>query len=60
MEKVFYETIRNKTPAEMTFDEFIDGLKALSRKLVKMVVTENESQNALLANEDLLFNKFLS
>ena len=59
LEKVFYEVIRNKTPAEMTFEDFIDGLRCLSRKMVRMVVSESESQNALLGNEDLLFNRFL-
>jgi hypothetical protein len=60
LEKVFYEVIRNKTPAEMLFEDFVDGLRILSKKLVRLVVSENESQNGLLANEDLLFNKFLS
>ena len=44
----------------MTFEEFVEGLRILSRKLVRLVVNENESQNALLSNEDLLFNRFLS
>ena len=44
----------------MNFEEFIDGLRILSRKLVRIVINENESQNALLANEDVLFNRFLS
>ncbi len=59
LEKVFYEVVRNKTPAEMNFEDFVDGLRYLSRKLVRIIVSENESQNALLANEDLLFNRFL-
>lgn len=44
----------------MHFEDFIDGLRILSHKLVRLVVSENESQNGLLANEDLLFNKFLA
>lgn len=56
---MFYEVIRTKTPAEMNFEDFIDGLRILARKLVRIVVSENESQNALLGNEDLLFNRFL-
>lgn len=59
LEKVFYDVVRNKTPAEMNFEEFVDGLRYLSRKLVRIIVSENESQNALLANEDLLFNRFI-
>ncbi|CDW80766.1 UNKNOWN [Stylonychia lemnae] len=59
LEKVFYEVIRNKTPAEMNYEDFVDGLRYLSRKMVKLVVNDNESSNALLANEDMLFNRFL-
>ena len=59
LEKIFYEVVRNKTPAEMNFEDFVDGIRYMSRKLVRIVVSENESQNALLANEDLLFNRFL-
>lgn len=43
LEKVFYEVIRNKTPAEMNYEDFVDGLRCLSRKMVRMVVTESES-----------------
>jgi hypothetical protein len=43
LERVFYECVRNKTPAEMAFEEFVEGLHALSRKMVKLVVNENES-----------------
>ena len=60
LEKVFYEVIRNKTPAEMNYEDFVDGLRYLSRKMVRLVVNDNESSNALLANEDMLFNRFLS
>jgi hypothetical protein len=60
LEKVFYEVVRNKTPAEMNFEDFVDGLRVLSRKMVRLVVSETESQNALLANEDLLYNRFLA
>ena len=60
LEKVFYEVVRNKTPSEMNFEDFIDGLRILSHKLVRIIVSENESQNALLGNEDLLFNRFLA
>ena len=59
LEKIFYEIVRNKVPSEMNFEDFVDGLRYLSRKLVRIIVDENESQNALLANEDLLFNRFL-
>lgn len=59
LEKVFYEVVRNKTPAEMSFEDFVDGLRYLSRKMVRMIVSENESINGLLANEDGLFNRFL-
>jgi hypothetical protein len=60
LEKIFYEVVRNKSPAEMSYEDFIDGLRGLSRKLVRLIASENESQNALLANDDLLFNKFLA
>jgi hypothetical protein len=44
----------------MNYEDFVDGLRYLSRKMVRLVVNENESSNALLANEDMLFNRFLS
>lgn len=57
---MFYEVVRNKTPAEMNFEDFVDGLRMLSKKMVRVLLAESESQNALLANEDMLFNRFLS
>lgn len=59
LEKLFYEIIRNKTPAEMNYEDFVDGLRGLSKKMAKIVVNENESLNSLIANDDLLFNRFL-
>jgi hypothetical protein len=59
LEKVFYEIIRNKAPAEMNYEEFVDGLRSLAEKMVRHIVLESESQNTLLSNEDLLFNRFL-
>lgn len=45
----------------MTFEDFVEGLRALSRRLAKVLVKENnESQLTLLANEDFLFNRFLT
>ena len=43
LEKIFYETIRSKTPAEMNFEDFVDGLRTLSRNLVRLVLLEDES-----------------
>ena len=59
LEKLFYDVVRTKTPSEMNYEDFVDSLTLLSRKLVKICITENESQNILLANDELLFNRFL-
>jgi hypothetical protein len=59
LEKIFYEVIRNKSPAEMSFEEFVEGLRMMSIKLVRVVMREEESVNAMLTNEDLLFNRLL-
>lgn len=61
LERVFYEIVRSKSPQEMNFEDFVEGLRALSRKLAKVLVRDSkESQQTLLANEDFLFNRFLS
>ena len=60
LEKIFYEIVRNTSPSEMSFEDFIEGLRAISRKLSKALVRDSsESQQMLLANEDLLYNRFL-
>ena len=38
LERVFYEIIRSKSPSEMSFEDFVEGLKALSRRLAKVLV----------------------
>lgn len=45
LERIFYEVVRNKSPCEMSFEDFVEALRALSRRLAKMLVKEaNESQ----------------
>ena len=45
----------------MGFEDFVEALRALSRRLAKVLVRDSgESQQTLLANEDSLFNRFLS
>jgi hypothetical protein len=41
LEKIFYEIVRNAAPSEMTFEDFIEGLRALSRKMVKALLKES-------------------
>lgn len=43
LERVFYEIVRNKSPTEMMFEDFVEGLKALSRRLAKALVKEGET-----------------
>ena len=43
LERVFYEIVRNKSPTEMMFEDFVEGLKALSRRLAKALVKGNET-----------------
>ena len=43
LEKVFYEVVRNKVPAEMCFEEFVDGLRVMSRKMVKLLMSDHEN-----------------
>lgn len=60
LEKIFYDIVRNSSPSEMTFEDFVEGLRAISRKLSRALVKDSsESQQMLLANEDLLYNRFL-
>lgn len=59
LEKLFYDIVKGKTPSEMNYEDFIDGLRLLSRKLAKLCANNNENVNALMANDDLLFNRFL-
>jgi hypothetical protein len=45
LEKIFYEIVRNASPSEMTFEDYIEGLRALSRKLARALVKDSsESQ----------------
>lgn len=43
LERIFYEIVRNKSPTEMMFEDFVEGLKALSRRLAKALLKENET-----------------
>lgn len=40
LERVFYEIVRNRSPSEMSFEDFVEGLRALSRKMAKVLVKE--------------------
>jgi hypothetical protein len=60
LEKIFYDIVRNNSPSEMYFEDFIEGLRAISRKLARALIKDSsESLQMLLANEDLLYNRFL-
>ncbi len=60
LERVFYEIVKTRSPQEMSFEDFVEGLRSMSRKLAKGLVREaNETGSSLLANEDFLFNRFL-
>jgi hypothetical protein len=41
LERVYYEIVKNKSPSEMSFEDFVEGLRALSRRLAKALVREN-------------------
>lgn len=44
LERVFYEIVRSKSPSEMSFEDFVEGLRSLSRRLAKVLVKQsNES-----------------
>ena len=61
LEKIFYEIVKNQSPSEMSFEDFVEGLRTLSRKLAKALVKDaTETAASLLSNEDDLFNRFLS
>lgn len=61
LEKIFYEIVKNQSPSEMSFEDFVEGLRAMSRKLAKALVKDaSETAAQLLTNEDDLFNRFLS
>ena len=40
LEKIFYEIVKNQSPSEMSFEDFVEGLRALSRKLAKALVRD--------------------
>ena len=61
LEKIFYEIVKNQSPSEMNFEDFVEGLRALSRRLAKALVKDaSETASQLLFNEDDLFNRFLT
>jgi len=44
LEKIFYEIVRNAAPSEMSFENFVEGLRQISRKLVKALAKEDGSE----------------
>jgi hypothetical protein len=38
LERVFYEIVRSKSPSELSFEDFVEALRALSRRLAKVLV----------------------
>ena len=45
LERVFYEIVKSRSPSEMPFEDFVEGLRSLSRRLAKVLVKDpNESQ----------------
>ena len=40
LERVFYDIVKTKSPQEMSFEDFVEGQRALSRKLAKGLVRE--------------------
>ena len=61
LERTFYEIAKSKSPSEMDFENFVEGLRALSKRLAKCLVKEDgETFQSLLANEDILLNRFLT
>jgi hypothetical protein len=41
LEKIFYEIVRNMSPSEMQFEDFIEGLRAISRKLARALIKDS-------------------
>jgi hypothetical protein len=40
LERTFYEIVKSKSPSEMDFENFVEGLRALSKRLAKCLVKE--------------------
>jgi len=60
LEHVFNEIVKTRSSLEMSFEDFVEGLRSMRRKLAKGLVREaNETGSSLLANKDFLFNRFL-
>jgi len=48
IERAFFQIVRSKTPAELSFEEFVDALKQFARHAVLYLLDGSEQPNYLL------------
>ena len=41
LERIFYEVVVNKSPSEMHFEDFVEGQRALSRRLARALIKDS-------------------